>query len=391
MSVRLLTPPGAGGIAVLELAGPLARERLARVWCGARAARPGTLKLARLEFDGEPLDEALVWIESAARIELHLHGSPPLVRALLSRLAVDPAPIPSGADEPAAIEERAWRSLPHAASEAGARLLLDQARGALRAELLRILALGSRELVRDSLGQLLESARLAQRCVRATKVALVGPVNAGKSTLFNALVGEQRAIVGPAPGVTRDLLVARTRLGEWPVELVDTAGERELAGRAGPSVEIEASGQRLARDAQRDAEWIVRLFPSDRPSDGLSDGFSNDSSDGSSDGSRAGATLGGGRTRGETPQSWVASRSDTTGRALPGCDAALCAGPDPHGAAATIAELFHATFALPQRAWSAGRAAPFDARSVDGVTAAFEAAREGRDGWRAPLAALLAD
>ncbi len=373
--VRLLTPPGAGGVAVLELAGPDAREGLARLWSGARTARPGSLKLARLELDGEALDEALVWIESAARIELHLHGSPPLVRTLLSKLSADPAALPSRAGERAAIEERAWRLLPHAASEAAARLLVDQARGALRVELRRILALESSALARASLAQLLESARLARRCTCATTVALVGPVNAGKSTLFNALVGEQRAIVGPAPGVTRDLLVARTQIGEWPVVLVDTAGERELAGRAGPSVEIEAFGQRLAGDAQRDAEWIVRLIPSDRASGELN----------------TGATGRGERARGGAPQSWVASRADLASRALPGFDASLSAGPDPHGAAATISELFHATFALPQRAWTAGRAAPFDARGVEGVTSALEAASAGREGWREPLAALLAD
>jgi tRNA modification GTPase len=371
VSVRLLTPPGAGGVAVLELSGLRAREELAHLWAGARTAPTGALRLARLALEGEPLDEALVWIASDVRIELHVHGSPPLVRTLLSRLCAATESAASteetGGTARASIEERASKLLPHAVGEAAARILLDQAQGALRAELRRVVGLDSPARACEPLEQLVEAARIASRSLRTTSVALVGPVNAGKSTLFNALVGEQRAIVSAAPGVTRDLLVARTQLGDWPVELVDTAGERDLAGRAGPHVEIEAVGQQLAQRAQRDAEWIVRLWPSDGPAPS------------------------GARPSGAARHTWLASRADCGSPPLAGCDGAVSAGPDPHGAARTLERLFRAAFALPPSAWTAGRAAPFDARSVEGVTSAVEAARGGRRDWREPLAALLAD
>ncbi len=58
-------------------------------------------------------------------------------------------------------------------------------------------------------------------------VVIAGPSNAGKSSLFNALLGKQRAIVTDMPGTTRDALEALIEAGDWPLRLVDTAGLRE--------------------------------------------------------------------------------------------------------------------------------------------------------------------
>jgi len=73
---------------------------------------------------------------------------------------------------------------------------------------------------------------------------IVGRPNAGKSSLFNALVGAARAIVTDVPGTTRDLLVERVDIGGLAITLVDTAGLREARDA------IEAEGVRRARDAQ---------------------------------------------------------------------------------------------------------------------------------------------
>jgi tRNA modification GTPase len=87
-------------------------------------------------------------------------------------------------------------------------------------------------------------------------VALVGPVNAGKSSLFNALLGDERALVHGTPGTTRDVLEVVTRFGDLQVTLLDTAGERPTEDP------IEAAGQALAHRLVADADLVVVVLRS---------------------------------------------------------------------------------------------------------------------------------
>jgi tRNA modification GTPase len=83
--------------------------------------------------------------------------------------------------------------------------------------------------------------------------AIVGPPNAGKSTLINALAGRDVAIVSPAPGTTRDVLEARLVVGGVPVTLLDTAGLRETGDA------IEAEGVRRARARAAEADLVIAM------------------------------------------------------------------------------------------------------------------------------------
>lgn len=353
-----LTSSGAGGVAVLELRGEGARGALAKVWSPAGGAPVGALRLARLELEGEALDEALVWIESDERVELHVHGSPPLVRRLMQLFDARPAAARSLEDRAAAL----WR---RAASEAGARTLLDQHRGALRRELERVLTLSDDDAA-GALRALSRAGEYARRALRATRVAIAGPVNAGKSTLFNLLVGERRAIVSPHPGATRDVLCARGSAGEWPVEWIDTAGEREVDAREGAGAELESRGQALAREELRSVEWVIRLWPADARVATPPSGPSPD-------------------------EAWFASRSDLAAGTPPWCAAALSAARDEAGAVAAITAAFLRRFALPERAWAPGAAAPFDDESAACVKLALERLQCRHAGWRDPLIVALAD
>ncbi len=94
--------------------------------------------------------------------------------------------------------------------------------------------------------------------VEGATVALVGPVNAGKSSLFNALGGSVRALVSDTPGTTRDVVERRVRLGSVSIRLLDTAGEREADG-------LEAAGIELGRSLTADADLLVVVVPSHDP------------------------------------------------------------------------------------------------------------------------------
>jgi tRNA modification GTPase len=94
---------------------------------------------------------------------------------------------------------------------------------------------------------------------RGAHVVLFGPVNAGKSTLFNALVGKDRALVDAEPGTTRDVLEASVELHGLNVTFVDTAGLRDGAGR------LEAMGIARTREALRGADLALLVVPPGTP------------------------------------------------------------------------------------------------------------------------------
>lgn len=87
--------------------------------------------------------------------------------------------------------------------------------------------------------------------VEGARVAFVGPVNAGKSSLFNGLLGEARALVHERPGTTRDVVEARTTLGPLAVTLIDTAGDRATDDP------VELAGLQLAQRFVESADLLV--------------------------------------------------------------------------------------------------------------------------------------
>ncbi|MEZ6017305.1 MAG: GTPase [Planctomycetota bacterium] len=303
--VELLTAHGAGGVAVIAVRGAAALARLASL-AGGRTAEPGEVRFARLivAAAGAPsgaleLDEALlVGVRAAggqaaapstgsgARpeplVELHVHGSPPLVDELLELLrgapsaapdeppSADPRALDLGGSAPRSVAALAAERLADVPTELGARVLVDQwGGGAGPGALARLL-----DRLRGE-GPAARRARLAALCARSAalsalfsppRVVLSGPVNAGKSTLFNLLAGEERALVSDVPGTTRDAQGASVPLGVYAMRLVDTAGARELPASVGAEdgdQAVERAGQALAQRLLAGADVVVELRRAD--------------------------------------------------------------------------------------------------------------------------------
>jgi hypothetical protein len=204
---------------------------------------------------GETLDEVLLVALDAGSGEIHLHGSPAVVERVRAGLGDG-----SGSAVTASgLEQQALEDLEQASSECGARVLLDQARGTLRRTLVRLARATPARRARGC-AALHERARIASALLEPRRLLLAGPPNAGKSTLFNLLVGEQRAIVSPTPGTTRDLIEGDARLGPWPVSVVDSAGLSEL-GRVDSGASLDAAAQLRARRELANVDLVLWCDP----------------------------------------------------------------------------------------------------------------------------------
>lgn len=340
LRARLLTPPGPGAVAVVALEGAGARELL-RDALGVPVV-DAVPRLAHLRLPAEPgapaevLDEALV-LAGDEGLELHLHGSPALVERVLTTLASAGADR-SAESNPATYEARARELAGRARGEAAARMLLDQAEGALRRALVEAAAAGPAAW-RARVGEILGRRAAAHALAHPPRIVLVGPTNAGKSTLFNLLVGRERVVTSSEEGTTRDAVVEPARLGAYGIELVDTAGEREAAGSA---AEVERAGQELARALAAGADLILELVPP---------------------GSTPSADPPG------PPRLCLPSRGDLGG-------AGLRPREDPGGALARVEASALDALGLPAEPWSPGRAEVFD----PGVAAALESSLSGDGG-----------
>ncbi|MBX6742096.1 MAG: tRNA uridine-5-carboxymethylaminomethyl(34) synthesis GTPase MnmE [Acetobacteraceae bacterium] len=301
----LASGAGRAAVAVLRLSGPGVAEVVTALAGGLPAPRMASLRRLRHPGSGEVLDRALVlWFpgprsytgEDSA--ELHLHGGPAVIAGVAEAL------VAAGARpaEPGEFTRRAFLNgkldltaaegiadLIAAETAAQRRQALRQAEGALAvlydgwaARLTRLLAQQEAfiefededlpEGLDDAVGAAAAALRAeieahladhgrGERLREGLLVAIVGAPNAGKSSLLNALVGREAAIVSARAGTTRDVVEARLDLGGVPVTLADTAGLREAAD------EIEAEGVRRARRRAEEADLILAVFAADAAPD----------------------------------------------------------------------------------------------------------------------------
>ena len=292
--VAAATPPGRGGIAIVRVSGAAAPgigERLL-----GQLPQPRIATRARmLAGDGSAIDTGLALYFPAPHsytgehvLELHGHGGPVLVEALIRRLLE----LGARRAQPGEFTQRAYLNgkldlaqaeavadLIDAASDAAARaalrslegefsnrvISLSQTLGELRAQVeaaidfadeqidvLSDTALGARlEAATTQLAALRAASRQGRLLTEGMTVVIAGRPNAGKSSLLNRLAGHEAAIVTATPGTTRDLLRERIVLDGMPLHVLDTAGLRP-AGDA-----IEAEGIRRARAAMTRADRIL--------------------------------------------------------------------------------------------------------------------------------------
>jgi len=306
----IATPPGAGGVGIVRVSGALvtriantvlARSHMAERWTSHHLYYGRVVDAA-----GEVLDEGLGVVMRAPHsytgedvLELHCHGSPIVLRRVLARVLACGARLA----EPGEFTKRAFLNgrldlaqaeavidLIRARTDAGATQAARQLCGrlsahvdALRTQLIRLKALleaqidfseENVEVGKDDLLSIVHECleyvhKLSDTYVRGklvrdgVRVAIIGKPNVGKSSLLNALLGEERAIVTPIPGTTRDTIEEVADFEGIPAVLSDTAGLRD-ADRAGP---VERVGMQRTAAKVAEAQILLTVLDASQPLD----------------------------------------------------------------------------------------------------------------------------
>jgi tRNA modification GTPase len=286
--VAIATASGRGAIALVRLSGPDAFA-IAGKHLRPLPSEPRVAHLCDVFNGDEKLDEALVTLFPAPNsftgddtVEFSTHGGHLVPASLVAALTASGArqALPGEFTRRAVlngkldiVQAEAIGDLIDASSHVMQRTALSQLDGglsrrlmALRSDLLELEALiaydvdfpeeddgpiprarieSTAQSVLAELAQLLSTAPIGELVRDGAVVVIAGPPNAGKSSLFNALLGRSRAIVTEIPGTTRDALEAVIDSGKWPLRLVDTAGLRETHDQI-EKLGIEVSERYLA-------------------------------------------------------------------------------------------------------------------------------------------------
>ncbi len=303
MICALATAVGVGAIAVVRLSGKGSIHLVNQFFKGSdlEKAETHTVHFGTIRENGKVIDEVLVSVFHTPNsftkedaIEISCHGSSYIVRQILKLLITNGARIA----KPGEFTQRAFLNgqfdlvqaeavadLIAADSEASHKTALNQLRGgfskkldSLRTELIHFASLIELELdfgeedvefaERDDLrklintllstvGPLIESFDFGNAIKEGFPVAIIGSPNVGKSTLLNALLNEERAIVTSIAGTTRDVIEDTIVIGGLKFRFIDTAGIRETTDI------VESIGIERSKQAMEKADVIIFLFDSD--------------------------------------------------------------------------------------------------------------------------------
>ena len=298
--VALATPTGRSGIGVVRLSGPKAVEVVSQLYEIVEPLHPRRAHLRTIRDPGSKvlIDEAIVtWFKAPNSftgddlVEIACHGAPVVLRRVIdiclelnARMA-EPGEFSLRALANGRMnltEAEAIRDLIEAQTLASARQAVRQLKGEfshelqpIKDELLDVIVVlesalefveddlpdTQSDLIRKKLGKVcfdienIASTFQAGKLIReGLRIALVGRPNVGKSSLFNALLGSDRAIVTEIAGTTRDQIHERFTVDEIPISLIDTAGLRETSDT------VESIGVERSRRTMGDADVVLVLL-----------------------------------------------------------------------------------------------------------------------------------
>ena len=293
----IATPPGRSAIAVIRISGPVARET-PRLFA-ARCPEAGQFVVARLMHGGKVLDQVIMLFMKAPLsstgedvCEIHCHGSQAVINAIMGLLAVadgfrmaspgeftqrsyingkmDLSGVEGLADlidaNTSAQLHQAWAQIDGSlrgpvmawraelvSIAAQLEALIDFSDEDLPTVIDQLLRNNTKKLI-SSLATHLDDGGVGEIVRDGLVVALIGPANAGKSTILNALAGRNVAIVSDEAGTTRDIVRIQLDLHGMPVTILDTAGIRTASGT------VESEGIKRSIIAATNADLVLIIL-----------------------------------------------------------------------------------------------------------------------------------
>ncbi len=302
----IATPPGTGGIAVIRLSGSKAIQIFSKIWKGSNPQNfvPATAHLGYISaLDNSIIDQVVATFfknphsfTGEDTIEISCHGSQLIQQQILHTLIEAGARIA----QPGEFTQRAFLNgridlaqaegiadLIAASSQAAHDIAISQTKGqfsaeleTLRQQLLHFASMLELELdfteeevifanrdqllslatqIKNRLQSLTDSYSTGQAIKHGIAIALAGIPNAGKSTLLNKIIGEDKAIISDIPGTTRDIIEATINVKGLQFRFIDTAGLRHTSDT------IESLGINRALNTIAKADYIIWLIDASAP------------------------------------------------------------------------------------------------------------------------------
>jgi tRNA modification GTPase len=277
----VMTGPGAGAIATIQLCGESARTILQKIFRprGRASFEPtsGRVFLGSIVDADSVIDQVTIGCEARTNYAIHCHGNPLLVERimeLLQRCGARLIPgekllgeILASAEPDNAIAVDAKLALATARTVDAAKMLAHQIEAGLSATARRwrqSAESGDLEQIRAEAGEILRHSEAARLILTGCIVALIGPANTGKSTLLNTLAGRDKALVTDTKGTTRDWVSAEIHIPPLAATVIDTAGlDADLA--AAPEHDVDRMAQAASREVLARADLVLLVLDSSRP------------------------------------------------------------------------------------------------------------------------------
>jgi tRNA modification GTPase len=300
----IATPPGEGGVAIIRISGTDAISVAEKVFSGpVRSYNTHTAHYGKiLDSDGNAVDEVLVLVMLAPKsytgedtVEIHCHGGSLISRCVLDTIlkagarAAQPGEFTFKAFINGKLDlaqAEAVQELISAKNDLAMQMAEQQLQGKISKSILAFqkklvdiaaileawvdfpeedLEFATMDEVINALMEILQQMQHLAATFHDGKIVshgitlcLAGPPNVGKSSLMNALLGKERAIVTPIPGTTRDLLEEDMKLGRLHFQLIDTAGIRDTQEI------VEREGIRRSKEAMQHADLILLVLDAAR-------------------------------------------------------------------------------------------------------------------------------